>query len=163
MRTQKPISLLRLIVAVAYVAGLFSVQATAQTPAPSPEPKKTTTATTVSRVIVENKAAAPQVVTILHSLNGLKVFKLLIRSKEQVEAIERLDEAFNFAGEVHTNVIAGLALDSGHTIAAWLPDAEAEMPPPALLFAPRAPAPASAPAAPSGKDRRRWRWDRWDL
>jgi S1-C subfamily serine protease len=151
MRTQKPISLLRLIVAFVYAAGLFSVQAAAQTPAPSPEPKKTTTATTVSRVIVENKAAAPQVVTILHSLNGLKVFKLLIRSQVQVEAIERLDEAFNFDGEVHTNVIAGLALDDGHTIAAWLPEAEAEMPPPAILFAPRAPAPARAPAAPSGK------------
>lgn len=157
MRTQKPISLLTLVVAVACVAGFFSVKAMAQTPAPSPEPKKTATVTTVSRVIVENKAAAPQVVTILHSLSGLKVFKLLIRSQAQVEAIERLDEAFNIDGEVHTNVIAGLALDDGHTIAAWLPEAEAEMPPPAILFAPRAPwasriprppaAPAVAPSA----------------
>jgi serine protease Do len=89
------------------------------------------------------------VVTILHSLNGLKVFKLLIRSREQVEAIERIDEAFNFDGEVHTNVIAGLALNDGHTIAAWLPEAEAEMPPPATLFAPRAPASISIPRQPA--------------
>ena len=106
----------------------------------------------VRPVILENKPTAPQVVTILHSLNGLKVIRLLI-SREQVEAIAKLDEAFKIAGEVHTNVIAGLALDDGHTVAAWLPEAEAEMPPPATLFAPRAPAfpqPAST-AAPSGK------------
>lgn len=105
-----------------------------------------------SRVIVENKLAAPQVVTILHSLNGLKVFRLLLRSPEQVEAIANIDQGFSFAGEVHTNVIAGLALDDGHTIAAWLPEAAAEMPPPRRLFAPRAPlppgtsAPTTAPA-----------------
>jgi S1-C subfamily serine protease len=115
----------------------------------------------VNRVIVENRPAAPQVVTILHSLTGLKVIRLLI-SKEQAEAIARLDEAFNLAGEVHMNVIAGLALDDGQTIAAWLPEAEAEMLP-RIPRAPRAPkppkpaattpppakgAPTAAPAAP---------------
>ncbi|MDQ2937239.1 MAG: PDZ domain-containing protein, partial [Acidobacteriota bacterium] len=45
---------------------------------------------------------------------------------------------------VHTNVIAGLALDDGRTIAAWLPEAEAEMPPPPIPFAPVAPAPLEA-------------------
>ena len=150
MRTQKTISLFRLVVPVVFVVALFCVQATAQTPSPSPEIKKTTS-TTVSRVILENKSAAPQVVTILHSLNGLKVFRLLVR-KEDVGAIARLDEAFKIAGEVHTNVIAGLALDDGQTIAAWLPEAEAEMPPPALPFAPRVPVPSRAPVAdPSGK------------
>jgi serine protease Do len=93
------------------------------------------------------------VVTILHSLNGLKVLSLLIRSQEQVEAIAKLDQAFKIAGEVHTNVIAGLALDDGHTIAAWLPEAEAEMPPPDIGFAPRAPLPPKPPstAVPSAK------------
>lgn len=140
MKTQKTISSLRLVVPVVFVAGLFWLQAAAQTPAHSPAARKTVA---VRRVIVENKAAAPQVVTILHTLSGLKVFRLLVHSKEQVETIERLDEAFDIAGEVHTNVIAGLALDDGHTIAAWLPEAEAEMPPPAIPFAPRAPALAS--------------------
>src|SRR5882762_7636679 len=140
MRTQKTFGLFRLVVPVVFVVSSFCVPAAAQTPAPSPAPKPRV----ASRVIVENKATAPQVVTILHSLNGLKVFRLLIRSKEQVEAIERLDEAFNFAGEVHTNVIAGLALDDGNTIAAWLPEAEAEVPPSAISFAPRAPAPPAS-------------------
>jgi S1-C subfamily serine protease len=91
--------------------------------------------------------AAPQVVTILHRLNGLKVFRLLIRSDQQLGAIANLDEAFNITGDVHTNVIAGLALDDGRTIAAWLPEAEAEMPPPAIPFAPVTPAPPAAPPA----------------
>ncbi len=150
MRTLKTIRLFTLVVPVVFVVGLYCMQATAQTPSPSPEIKKTT-ATTISRVILENKPVAPQVVTILHSLNGLKVFRLLVR-KEDVGAIASLDEAFKIAGEVHINVIAGLALDDGQTIAAWLPEAEAEMPPPALPFAPRAPVPPRAPVAdPSGK------------
>lgn len=145
---------LRRAVAVACVTGLLSLQGIAQTtptPAPSPRPRKAPLAVPTSPVIVENNPSAPQVVTILHSLNGLKVFKLLIRSNAQVEAIERLDEAFKIAGEVHINVIAGLALDDGQTIAAWLPEAEAEMPPPAVLFAPRAPMPPWPAGPPSTK------------
>lgn len=147
MRTQKPISFLRLIVVIFFVSGLFSTRAAAQTPAPSPAPR-IVPRTTATPVIVENRAAVPQVVTILHSLNGLKVFKVWLRSQKELEAIERLDEAFSFNGEVHTNVIAGLALDDGHTIVAWLPEAEAEMPPPATLFAPRAPASTRMPRQP---------------
>lgn len=117
-----------------------------QTPSPAPRAPRTIVASTpASPVIVENKSPAPQVVTILHRLNGLKVFRLLVRSKEEVEAIANLDEAFKIAGEVHTNVIAGLALDDGQTIAAWLPEAEAEMPPPGTPFLPRAPLPAKPP------------------
>ncbi|HEX5886680.1 MAG TPA: S1C family serine protease, partial [Pyrinomonadaceae bacterium] len=70
--------------------------------------------------------AAPQVVTIVHRLNALKMFRLLARSEEQVQAIEGLNEAFNLMDDVHTNVIAGLAMDDGETIAAWLPGAEVE-------------------------------------
>ena len=151
MRTRESINLFAVLIAAAMVTSSLCANAVAQTPAPSPEPGKTRTPSAVTRVIVENKPAAPQVVTILHSLNGLKVLSLLIRSQEQVEAIAKLDQAFKIAGEVHTNVIAGLALDDGHTIAAWLPEAEAEMPPPAIRFAPRTPLPpkSSSPAAPS--------------
>lgn len=134
----------RLVIPVALIVTFVSFQAAAQTPAPSPSIRK---APAVSRVVLENKPAAPQVVTILHTLNGLKVFRLLLHSREQVETIERLDEAFKIGGEVHTNVIAGLALDNGRTIAAWMPEAEAEMPPPAIRFAPRAPVPPPTPGA----------------
>ena len=57
------------------------------------------------------------------------MFRLLLRSQEQVQAISSLDSAFNLMGDVHTNVIAGLAMDDGETIAAWLPDAEVEFGP----------------------------------
>jgi S1-C subfamily serine protease len=150
MRTKKSSNWFTFVMSPVFATGLFCVAVTAQTPAPSPElrkpePRKIVAETTVSPVILENRVPAPQVVTILHSLNGLKVFRLLI-SQEQVEAIAQLDQAFKISGEVHTNVIAGLALDDGHTIAAWLPEAEAEMPPPAVHFAPRAPLPPKASA-----------------
>jgi S1-C subfamily serine protease len=93
-------------------------------------------------------ASAPQVVTIVHRLNSLKMFRLLLRSQEQVEAIANLNEGFNFTDDVHTNIIAGLAMDDGRTIAAWLPDADLELG--SSWFAPVAPAPprAGSPAPP---------------
>ena len=86
------------------------------------------------------RTSAPQVVTVVHRLNGLKMFRLLLRSEHGVEAIANLDEAFKLMDDVHTNVIAGLALEDGETIAARLPQADLEFPVPF-------PAP-SAPAAP---------------
>jgi len=82
----------------------------------------------------------------VHRLNGLKMFRLLLRSQEQVEAIANLDEGFNFTDDVHTNIIAGVAMDDGRTIAAWLPDAEVEFGP--SWFAPFAPAPPEVPSVP---------------
>jgi S1-C subfamily serine protease len=143
MRINKTISLFAIV-----LIGLIWFQAGAQTPSSPrrPETRKTTAVTKVNPVIVENAAGAPQVVTILHRLNGLKVFRLLLRSSQQFGAIANLDEAFQIAGDVHTNVIAGLTLDDGQTIAAWLPEAEAEMPPPPVPLAPKA---AVAPRSPS--------------
>ena len=69
---------------------------------------------------------APQVVTIVHRINGLKMFRLLLRSERQLEAIANFDETFSLLEDVHTNVIAGLAMDDGETVAAWLPEAELE-------------------------------------
>jgi S1-C subfamily serine protease len=138
MTNQKKSSLF----AIVFLFSLVCVPVAAQTPAPAPTPSaKVAPMTDVNRLVLENKLAAPQVVTILHRLNGLKLLTLLMRSREDFEAIANLDQAFKLAGEVHTNVIAGLALDDGKTIAAWLPEAEAEMPPPRTLFTPRAPRP----------------------
>ena len=101
----------------------FAAAVTAQTPAPSPK-----------KPAPPPKApAAPQVVTIIHRLNGLKMFRLLLRS-EQVQSIDALDSAFSLMDDVHTNVIAGLAMDDGETIAAWLPEAEVEFGPPVVAF-----------------------------
>lgn len=105
--------------------------AAGQTPAPSPK-----------------KAAAPQVVTIIHRINGLKMFRLLLRS-QQVQSIDSLDSAFGLMDDVHTNVIAGLAMDDGETIAAWLPEADVEFGPPDVPL-PVAPRPPKSPRATTG-------------
>jgi S1-C subfamily serine protease len=145
MTTQKKFTLFAVL-----LVGVICIPAVAQKPAPAPTPPAAKIATNINRVILENKLAAPQVVTILHRLNGLK-FLTLLRSREDFEAIAQLDRAFKLAGDVHTNVIAGLALDDGQTIAAWLPEAEAEMPPPRTLFAPRTPRPPRTSVTPSAK------------
>ena len=55
------------------------------------------------------------------------MLRLLLWSGEKVGAIDNLDDVFQISGQVHTNIIAGLALDDGETIAAWLPEAEVEV------------------------------------
>jgi S1-C subfamily serine protease len=130
--------------ATALAVVLSCGQLLAQTPAP--ESPKQKPSPHLNRVIVENAPAAPQVVTILHRLNGVKFIGLLIRSGSDVEAINKFED-FNLTGEVHTSVIAGLALDDGRTIAAWLPEAEAELPPPLINFTPRAPQVSHPPLA----------------
>ncbi|CAN5844478.1 hypothetical protein BH18ACI4_BH18ACI4_25100 [soil metagenome] len=134
----------------------WSIPGSGQVPSPSAPPPPDATASKPSQaprvalsgpaVVEVRRPTAPQVVTILHRLNGLKMFRLLLRSSEELRAIARLDDAFRITDEVHTNVIAGLALDDGQTLAAWLPDAEAEMGPPPNPFA--APVAPAAPIAP---------------
>ena len=124
---------------------LFCVAAVAQTPAPSPKKP----APPPVKVSAGKVPAAPQVVTIIHRINGLKMFRLLLRSEQQVQSVASLDLAFNLMDDVHTNVIAGLAMDDGETIAAWLPEAEVEFGPSDMVAptAPRAPrSPRAAPA-----------------
>lgn len=111
----------------AVLLALFCVVATdlkAQTPSASP--KKAS-----PQVRVVQRRSAPQVVTIIHRLNGLKIFRMLLRS-EQAQTVASLNSAFGLMDDVHTNVIAGLAMEDGQTIAAWLPEAEAEFGPPAF-------------------------------
>lgn len=102
-------------------------------PSAQPDRRRPTTVSTDGPLIVETTATAPQVVTLLHRLSGLKLFRILLRSGYG-KAIDRLDDDFRINGEVHTNVIAGLTLDDGETVVAWLPEVEAEiglaLPPP---------------------------------
>src|SRR3982751_1776783 len=71
---------------------------------------------------------APQVITVLHRINGFKMLRLLLQSGEPIGAFESADDVMKLKS-VHTNIIAGLALDDGETIAAWLPEAEVEVGP----------------------------------
>jgi serine protease Do len=62
------------------------------------------------------------------------MFRLLLHSEQDVEAIANLDYTFKLMEDVHTNVIAGLALEDGQTVAARLPEVDVEftfpVPPP---------------------------------
>ena len=98
---------------------LLSSSVAAQAP-PTTRPSETAS-------VVGQRPVVPQVVTVLHRVNGLKMLRLLLRSGQALGAFESADEAFGVAGQVHTNISAGLALDDGQTIVAWLPDAEAEV------------------------------------
>jgi len=100
-------------------------------------------------VFVETDVVAPQIVTILHRLSGLKVMRLLRRSTEEPGSVAAFDDAFRMSKEIHTNVIAGLTLGDGETIAAWLPEAEAEMAPSAIQYAPLPPAAPYTPGFPA--------------
>ena len=123
---------------------LYCAVAVGQTPAPTPRKPAPPVKTSAGKV-----PAAPQVVTIIHRLNALKMFRMLLRS-EYVQSVDALDSAFNLMDDVHTNVIAGVAMDDGETIAAWLPEAQvefgpAEMVAPVAPPAPRAPRPPRTP------------------
>jgi len=134
----------RMIMRVATLVGVLLCYAVALAQTPSP-PTPSKPAPPVKAVNRDKLPTAPQVVTIVHRLNGLKMFRLLLRSEEQVQAIAGLDSAFSLMDDVHTNVIAGLMMDDGETIAAWLPEADAEFGPPAIP----APMPPLAPKAKS--------------
>jgi len=105
--------------------GLLLLCATVMAQTPAPSAKRPAPQVSVA-VKPGERPAAPQVVTIVHRLNGLKVFRLLLRSQQQPQAIDRVDSPFNLLDDVHTSVSAGVALEDGETIAAWLPDAAAE-------------------------------------
>lgn len=132
---------------------LCCVVTMAQVPAPSPAQPAAPPSPVNPTVNVpaDKKQSAPQVVTIVHRLNGLKMFRLLVRSEEEAQAISRLGSTFSLMDDVHTNVIAGLAMDDGETIAAWLPDADVEFGTSGFsAFAPWTPAiPATPPVPPN--------------
>lgn len=129
------------------VSGVAQVATPASAPRASqatPKPSKAPAARPDS-VLIENSQTAPQVVTVVHRLSGLKMVRLLLRSTKDVKAISKLDKAFSITQDVHTNVIAGLSLDDGQTIVAWLPDAEVEMDPMPAPFATTPPAVSTSP------------------
>ena len=108
-------------------------------------------------VVQTSSAPAPQVVTVVHRLNGLKVLSLLHRGGQSPKVV---GDEFVTTREMLTSVTAGFSLGDGKSIVARLPQAEAEVefnfywPTPATPPAPFAPAAApaivAAPAAAYG-------------
>lgn len=82
----------------------------------------------VPAIVAEpNRQPAPQVVTVVHRLSGIKLLRLLRHSDAQASGVNALDDRFLTTKDLHTSFIAGLALDDGRTIVSWLPQAEAEV------------------------------------
>jgi S1-C subfamily serine protease len=104
---------------------------TAVTPQPqSPKPQKSVRRPTPrpSRVkmVPDQGAVAPQVVTIVHRLSGVKLLRYLLRERNEPGSVATIaPEAVN--ADAHASIIAGVALEDGKTIAARLPQVAAEM------------------------------------
>jgi S1-C subfamily serine protease len=133
------------------VAALSSVSISAQTQtvspaaatpqAPAPTPTIPTTTPERSRrparkpatppatvtVVADQSRVAPQVVTIVHRLSGVKMLRFLLRQSEEPGTIFTFDDPEDMANDAHASIIAGWALEDGKTIAVRLPQAGAEV------------------------------------
>jgi len=76
-------------------------------------------------VIPSDSNVAPQVVTIVHRLSGVKILRLLLRQNGE-SVVETLDPE-TLTNDAHASIIAGWAMDDGKTIVARLPQAAAEI------------------------------------
>src|SRR5215471_11166067 len=76
-------------------------------------------------VVPNQDQTAPQVVTIVHRLTGVKVLRLLQRQVGSNAAIENVDPE-SLMTDAHASILAGWVLDDGKTVAARLPQAFAE-------------------------------------
>jgi serine protease Do len=122
-----------LVASMAY--GQASTQATKVEQEPAPSQEKSQSRKTIRRipstqsrvtVVSGDSQTAPQVVTIVHRLSGLKMLRLLLRQTGEWGALSTVDpETIN--DDAHASIIAGWALDGGRTIAARLPQAAAEI------------------------------------
>jgi S1-C subfamily serine protease len=116
-------------------AQVATPQAAAVTPAPTQTPEADKNPRKPSRrpgpagrvtVVPSQSAVAPQVVTIIHRLSGVKILRFLLRQAGESGIVETIDpDTVN--NDAHASIIAGWALDDGKTIAARLPQAAAEI------------------------------------
>src|SRR5260370_26748311 len=77
-------------------------------------------------VIADRTEVAPQVVTIVHRLSGLKMLRFLLRQEGDRGTLFTIDRD-SITSDAHASIIAGWALDDGKTIVARLPQAGAEI------------------------------------
>ena len=76
-------------------------------------------------VIPDQRAVAPQVVTIVHRLSGIKMLRFLLRQSGEAGTVSMIDP-LSMTSDAHASIIAGWAIDD-KTITARLPQAAAEI------------------------------------
>src|SRR5688572_22477988 len=75
-------------------------------------------------MVKDQEPVAPQVVTIVHRLTGVKLLRYLLRNEPgSIATVTPQDVNAN----AHASIIAGVALEDGKTIVARLPQVAAEM------------------------------------
>jgi len=112
------------------VAPIRPLQTTEPAQPPSPKAQKSVRKPPQrpSRVtmVKDQEPVAPQVVTIVHRLNGVKLLRYLLRERNEPGSVATIaPEAVN--ADAHASIIAGVALEDGKTIVARLPQVAAEM------------------------------------
>ena len=91
-------------------------------------------------VIPDQRPVAPQVVTIVHRLSGIKMLRFLLRQAGEAGTVSMIDP-LSMTSDAHASIIAGWAIDD-KTITARLPQAAAE-----IEFSQRMLFPAEVPGA----------------
>jgi serine protease Do len=76
-------------------------------------------------VIPDQRTVAPQVVTIVHRLSGIKMLRFLLRQSGEAGTVSMIDP-LSITSDAHASIIAGWAIDD-KTITARLPQAAAEI------------------------------------
>jgi len=106
-----------------------------QTPAPVAKPKpekvekrRPSAATRQARVtmVQDQEPVSPQIVTVIHRLNGLTILRKVLREQREPGTVATINPDA-VTKDVHASIIAGLALEDGRTILARLPQVTAEM------------------------------------
>jgi S1-C subfamily serine protease len=122
----------------ASAGALAQVPTTVVTPAPAPAPQGEAEKSKPQKVIRRTPRAsrvtmvqgqelvAPQVVTIIHRISGVKLLRYLLRQSGEKGAVATIDPDA-VTSDAHASIIAGWALEDGKTILARLPQAAAEM------------------------------------
>jgi len=107
-------------------------QAPNSSQSPSPEkiqrraPRRPPTPPATVTVVADQTSVAPQVVTIVHRLTGVKMLRFLLRQEGERGTLFTMDPE-SITSEAHASIIAGWALSDGKTIATRLPQAGAEI------------------------------------
>jgi S1-C subfamily serine protease len=98
-------------------------------------------------VVADQARVAPQVVTIVHRLTGVKMLRFLLRQGAEPGTVYTIDPDA-ITNDAHASIIAGWALDDGKTIAVRLPQAGAELEVAQAMLAPGALTAGVAPFPP---------------
>lgn len=88
-------------------------------------PRRATTPPARVTVVADQAKVAPQVVTIVHRLSGVKMLRFLQRQEGESGTVYTIDREA-ISNDAHASIIAGWVLADGRTIAARLPQAGAE-------------------------------------